>query len=186
MLSRNNAIRKLVLMAILLSSVAALAQNPTATGTINATLVHKNGIALVFDTDPGGVALGNSGTSAATLNFGTVSAFGVLSAGVTRPTVTAASYTVRTLFDVLVILGGNSPNYTLSAQLAAAAPTGFTYAVDTVTLTTAAQNIQTNGTYNTDVQHSLNLTISTAAPGAGGPAVGTPLTTTINFTATSN
>lgn len=186
MLSRNNAIRKLVLMAILLSSVAALAQNPTATGTINATLVHKNGIALVFDTDPGGVALGNSGTSAATLNFGTVSAFGVLSAGVTRPTVTAANYTVRTLFDVLVILGGNSPNYTLSAQLAAAAPTGFTYAVDAVTLTTGAQNIQTNGTYNTDVQHSLNLTISTAAPGAGGPAVGTPLTTTINFTATSN
>lgn len=186
MLSRNNAIRKLVLMAILLLSVAALAQNPTATGTINATLVHKNGIALVFDTDPGGVALGNSGTSAATLNFGTVSAFGVLSAGVTRPTVTAANYTVRTLFDVLVVLGGNSPNYTLSAQLAAAAPTGFTYAVDAVTLTTGAQNIQTNGTYNTDVQHSLNLTISTAAPGAGGPAVGTPLTTTINFTATSN
>lgn len=186
MVSRNNAIRKLVLMAILLSSVAALAQNPTATGTINATLVHKNGIALVFDTDPGGVALGNSGTSAATLNFGTVSAFGVLSAGVTRPTVTAANYTVRTLFDVLVVLGGNSPNYTLSAQLAAAAPTGFTYAVDAVTLTTGAQNIQTNGTYNTDVQHSLNLTISTAAPGAGGPAVGTPLTTTINFTATSN
>lgn len=173
-------------MAILLSSVAALAQNPTATGTINATLVHKNGIALVFDTDPGGVALGNSGTSAATLNFGTVSAFGVLAAGVTRPTVTAGSYTVRTLFDVQVILGGNSPNYTLSAQLAAAAPTGFTYAVDAVTLTTGAQNIQTNGTYNTDVQHSLNLTISTAAPGAGGPAVGTPLTTTINFTATSN
>lgn len=189
MLSRNNAIRKLVLMAILLSSVAALAQNPTATGTINATLVHKNGIALVFDTDPGGVALGNSGSSAATLNFGTVSAFGGVSAGVARvltPPVNPTSYTVSTFFDVQVILGGNSPNYTLSAQLAAAAPTGFTYAVDAVTLTTAAQNIQTNGTYNTDVKHSLNLTISTAAPGAGGPAVGTPLTTTINFTATSN
>lgn len=187
MLSRNNAIRKLALMAVLLSGVAALAQNPTATGTINATLINKNGIALVFDTDPGGVALGNNGSSAATLNFGTVSAFGVLLPGVTRPTVTPASYTVRTLFDVQVIEGGlNSPNYTLSAQLAAAAPTGLTYAVDTVTLTTGAQNIQTNGTYNTDVQHSLNLTISTAAPGAGGPAVGTPLTTTINFTATSN
>jgi hypothetical protein len=186
MLNRNSAIWRAVLIAVLLSGATAFAQNPTATGTINATLVHKTGIAIVFDTDPGGVTVGNSGTSAATLNFGTVSAFGPLSAGVTRPTVTAASYTVQTLFDVQVILGGTSPSYTLAAQLAAAAPTGFTYAVDTVTLTTAAQNLTTNGTYNTDVQHSLNLTISTAAPGAGGPAVGTPLTTTINFTATAN
>jgi hypothetical protein len=28
--------------------------------------------------------------------------------------------------------------------------------------------------------------ILTAAPGAGGPAVNTPVTTTINFTATAN
>lgn len=175
-------------MAVLLSGATLFAQNPTASGTINATLIHKTGIALIFDTDPSGVTLGNSGTSAATLNFGTVSAFGPLSLApsVTRTAVTAASYTVRTFFDVQVVLGGNSPSYTLAAQLAAAAPTGFTYAVDAVTLTTAAQNLTTNGTYNTDVQHSLNLTISTAAPGAGGPAVGTPLTTTINFTATAN
>jgi hypothetical protein len=189
MLSRNSAIRNAVLMAILLSGAAALGQNPTATGTINATLINKNGIALVFDTDPGGVALGNNGSAAATLNFGTVSAFGPLSAAplVTRPTVTAASYTVRTLFDVQVIQGGlASTSYTLAAQLAAAAPVGFTYAVDAVTLTTAAQNLTTTGPYNTDAQHILNLTISTAAPGAGGPAVGTPLTATINFTATAN
>jgi hypothetical protein len=30
------------------------------------------------------------------------------------------------------------------------------------------------------------LIVSTAAPGAGGPAVATPLTATINFTATAN
>lgn len=186
-MTMNTAIRKISLITLLLSSGALLAQNPTATGTINATLINKDGIALVFDTDPGGVSLGNTGSSAASLNFGTISAFGPLSPGVTRPTVLPASYTVKTLFDVQVIEGGLiTPSYTLSAQLAAAAPTGFTYAVDAVTLTTAFQNIQTNGTYNTDVQHSLNLTVSTAAPGAGGPAVGTPLTTTINFRATSN
>ncbi len=186
-MKKVRAIRNTALAVVLLSSAMLLAQNPTATGTINATLINKSGISLVFDTDPGGVGLGNTGSSAASLNFGTVSAFGPLSPGVTRPTVLAGSYTVKTLFDVQVIQGGLvSPSYTLSAQLAAAAPTGFTYAVDAVTLTTAAQNISTTGTYNTDVQHSLNLTISTAAPGAGGPAVGTPLTTTINFTATSN
>ena len=183
----NKAIRKISLITLLLASGALFAQNPTATGTINATLINKDGIALVFDTDPGGVSLGNNGSSAASLNFGTISAFGPLLPGVTRPTVLAASYTVKTLFDVQVIEGGLvSPSYTLSAQLAAVAPTGFTYAVDAVTLTTAFQNIQTNGTYNTDVQHSLNLTVLTAAPGAGGPAVGAPLTATINFKATSN
>lgn len=185
-MKKGNRIRSLAMMGLLLWSAATLAQN-TATGTINATLVNKSGITLIFDTDPGGVALGNNGSSAASLNFGTISAFGPLSPGVTRPTVLAGSYTVRTLFDVQVVQGGlTTPSYTLSAQLAAAAPTGFTYAVDTVTLTTAAQTITTTGTYNTDVQHSLNLTVSTAAPGSGGPTVGTPITSTINFTATSN
>ena len=54
-------------MAALLCSLPLSAQNPTATGTINATLINKNGIALVFDSDPGGVTLGSPGTSAATL-----------------------------------------------------------------------------------------------------------------------
>lgn len=185
-MTKTKLIRATLMLALLMASASLLAQT-TATGTINATLINKSGITLVFDSDPGGVALGNTGSSAASLNFGTVSAFGPLSAGVTRPTVLAGSYTVKTLFDVQVVQGGlTTPSYTLSAQLAAAAPTGFTYAVDAVTLTTASQNIQTNGTYNTDVQHSLNLTVSTAAPGAGGPVVGTPLTSTINFTATSN
>lgn len=185
-MKKVNAIRKLAAMAILLSSAALFAQT-TATGTINAVLINKESIALIFDTDPAGVTLGNTGSSAASLNFGTISAFGPLSGGVTRPPVLAGSFTVRTVFDVQVLQGGlASASYTLSAQLAAAAPTGLNYAVDAVTLTAANQNIQTNGTYNTDVQHSLNLTVSTAASGAGGPAVGIPLTTTINFTATSN
>ena len=175
-----------VLVGLLLTAPALLAQNPTATGVINGTLVNKDGIAIVFNTDPGGVALGGSGTSAVSANFGTVSAFGPLSAGVTRPAVTATTFTVRTIFDVQVIPGGTSTSYNLSANLAAAAPTGFTYAVDAITLTTVAQTLQTNATYNINVAHNLNLTISRAAPGAGGPAVGTPITATINFTATAN
>jgi hypothetical protein len=185
-MKRHRLIRKLTTLALLLAGSVVAAQT-TATGTINATLVHKGGIALVFNTDPAGVVLGNTGTAAASVNFGTVSAFGPLSAGVARPTVTVVSYTVRTLFDVNVLVGGgNSPNYTLAANLAAPAPTGFTYGVDAVTLTTTSQNVQTNAAYGTNIQHSLNLTISTAPPGAGGPAVGTPLSTTINFTATAN
>lgn len=185
MFSTDKLVKMLVMLGLLLSSSALVGQ--TATGTINATLINKNGISLVFNTDAGGVGLGGNGSSAASLNFGNISAFGALSAGVTRPTVTAANYTVRSPFDVQVIQGGlTSVNYTLTANLAATAPTGLAFKVDTVTLTTAAQTLQTNGAYNTNILHNLDLTVSTAAPGAGGPAVGTPLTATINFTATAN
>lgn len=187
MFNNGYSIRTLVMAALLFAAVAAQAQNPTATGVINGTLINKNGISLQFDTDAAGVVLGASGTSAASVNFGAISAFGPLAAGVTRPSVLAANFTVRTIFDIRVVQGGlASPNYTLTANLAAAAPTGFTYKVDTVTLTTGAQTVQTTGAYSTDVPHNLDLVVATAAPGAGGPAVNTPITTTINFTATAN
>jgi hypothetical protein len=174
-----------MLMVLLLSGTTLQAQ--TANGTINATLVNKSGLTLVFDTAAGGVALGNSGTSAANAGFGIISAFGPLAAGVTRPSVGPATFTVQTVFDVNVIEGGlTSANYTLTANLAAAAATGMSYKIDAVTLTTAAQTIQANGTYNTDVPHNLGLVVSMAAPGAGGPNVGFPITATINFTATAN
>ena len=183
---RRMMVRGLALAALALGSARMSAQ-ATATGFINATLVNKNGIALIFDTDPAGLTLGASGTSAVSADFGNISAFGPLSAGVTRPSVTAANFTVRTIFDVNVFQGGlNSNSYTLAANLAAVAPTGMNYKVDTVTLTTTSQTIVTNGTYNVDVPHNLDLVVSTAAPGAGGPAVGTPLTVTVNFTATAN
>lgn len=187
MKNRLTQIRMLMAAGLLLFGLPLYAQKPTATGTINAQLVNKNGIALVFDSDPGGVTLGSAGTSAATLNFGTISAFGPLSAGVTRTGVTAANFTVRTIFDVQVIQGGlNSTTYTLRAQLASALPTGFSFKIDGVTLANGNTNIQTNGAYNVDVSHNLDLTVSTAAPGAGGPAVNTPLTTVINFQASAN
>lgn len=174
------------LAALMLCSASLAAQN-TATGVINGTLINKDGISIVFNTDPAGVTLGASGTPAASVNFGTISAFGTLSAGVTRTSLLATTFTVRTIFDVQVIQGGlSSTTYNLSANLAAAAPTGFSYRVDAVNLTTAAQTVQTNAAYNSNLPHNLDLTVSRAAPGAGGPAVGTPISATINFTATAN
>lgn len=187
-MTKRYAIRNLVATAALLLLASAAAWAQTATGVINGTLINKSGISLVFDTDPAGVPLGGSGTSAASANFGNIFAFGAgLSAGVTRTSVTAANFTVQTVFDVNVTQGGGgSANYTLTANLAAAAPTGFSYVVDTVTLTTTAQTIQNNGAYGTDVPHNLDLVVLTAAPGAGGPVVNTPVTATINFAATAN
>ena len=179
-------LRTLAVVAAMLAGSSAWAQT-TANGTINGKLVNANGISIVFNTDAAGVTLGASGTSAASANFGNISAFGPLSAGVTRPTVTAGSYTVQTVFDVEVIQGGlNSTTYTLRAQLAGAAPTGLSYRIDAVNLGAALQILQNNGAYDVNVAHNLDLVVSTAAPGAGGPAVGTPLSTTINLTATAN
>src|SRR5947209_8960196 len=187
MLKNYISIMRGAVLAALILCGASLTAQTTATGVINGTLVNKNGISIQFDTDPAGVTLGAAGTNAASVNFGTVSAFGPLSGGVTRPSVTAANFTVRTIFDVQVVQGGlNSTTYTLTANLAAAEPTGFSYKVDTVTLTTTSQTIQANGAYGTDVAHNLDLVISTSAPGAGGPAVNTPVSTTINFVATAN
>lgn len=187
MLKKYISIMRGAALAVLLMCGASLSAQTTATGVINGTLINKNGISIQFDTNAAGVTLGSAGTSAATANFGTVSAFGPLATGVTRPSVTAANFTVRTIFDVQVIQGGlTSTTYTLTANLAAAAPTGMNYKVDAITLTTALQTIQINGAYNTDIAHNLDLIVSTAAPGSGGPAVNTPITTTINFTATAN
>jgi hypothetical protein len=184
--AKISLIRFLVAPMLMVSGFMAQGQT-TAGGTVNAILIHKSGISLVFDTNSAGVSLGGNGTSASTLNLGTISAFGALTSGVTRSTVTSNSFTVGTLFNIQVVEGGLSSNsYSLAAQLAAASPAGFSFAVDGVALTTASHAIQTTATYNTNVQHTLNLTVLTAAPGAGGPAVGTPLTTTLNFTATAN
>src|SRR5258708_8421528 len=180
MLKRHNTIRIAAMLALLLAG-AALRAETRGSGTINATRINKSAIALVFDTDPGGVTLGASGTAAVTANFGTVSAFGPLSAGVTRPSVTAATFTVRTIFDVQVIEGGlNSTGCTLTAALRGGTPKASTFPMDAITLTGAAQTIQANGSYNTDVPHNLDLIISTPSPTARGPYAVTLTSQTIH------
>lgn len=185
---RPKRIRLSMMLGLLaLFSPVLLPAQLVASGTINGTLVHRSGMALVFNTATSGVALSGADTASASLGFGTISAYGPISPNVTRSNVTGSSYTISTPFAVQVIEGGlSNTSYKLSANLAAAAPAGLTYTVDSVTLTTASQTVQASASFNTDIVHTLNLVVSTAAPGAGGPAVGTQLSATINFTATAN
>src|SRR5262249_37310196 len=88
-----------IFAALMMISSAAVAQTASGNLTVNATVTGS--IQLVFNTDGSGVALSNAGTNAATLDFGTISAFGTLSANVTR-TSNATSFTVSTPVDVLV------------------------------------------------------------------------------------
>jgi hypothetical protein len=173
-----------LLLLVLVATASAAAQSTT--GTLNVELENGSGLIMVFNSDASGVTLGNPGTSAATLAFGTVSEYGALGTGITR-TVGTSSFTVSTPFDVSVEESGTtSSSYSLAAALSAAAPTGITIEVDSVTLSTTSQTVSTTSSYGGNVAHTLSAVVSTSASGAGGPTTGTQLTSTINFTATAN
>jgi hypothetical protein len=74
----------------------------------------------------------------------------------------------------------------MRGALAAIAPTGLTYKANGIILTTSAQTITSTGSYDTNQAYTLAIVVSTAAPGSGGPAVGSSLSDTIDFTATAN
>jgi len=173
-----------LLLLVTVATVGAVAQSTT--GTLNVELENGSGLIMVFNSDASGVTLGNPGTSAATLAFGTVSEYGSLGTGVTR-TIGTSSFTVSTPFDVNVEESGTtSSTYSLAAALSATAPTGITIEVDSVTLSTTSQTVSTTSSYGGNIAHTLSAVVSTSASGAGGPTTGTQLTSTINFTATAN
>lgn len=163
-----------------LAILAATAQGQvTSSGTLNATLINKSGIWIIFNTDPAGVTLGNAATSAASLNFGTVAMYMTTPpAGVTLAR-TATNFTVSSPFDVYVDQGGTaSTSYQIQANLTTT-PGVYTYQVDTVTLTTTAATLAASASYRTNLQHTMYLTIPATAP-AG------VVSNTVNFTVTAN
>lgn len=171
--------RLALLLALVLLPVLAQAQT-TASGTLNAKLVNKSGIWLIFNTDAAGVALGNAGTSAASLNFGNVAMYMATPPAGVALTRTATNFTVSTPFDVYVGIGGTtSPSYTLQASLQSA-PGVYTFKIDAVTLTTTAATVAAaDPNYGTNVQHTMYLTVPATAP-AGA------VSNTVNFTVTAN
>jgi hypothetical protein len=155
----------LVLVALLLSSARSSAQLT---------------ISLTFVSDPGGIALSGSGTSAASASFGTVQAFGgAVSSGVTK-SVGANSWTLSTPIDITVqkgVLDLLSPSYTLTAKLQTSDLTN-TWKLNAVTLSTTAATITGAGAYGTTV-NSFSLTVPFSA-------VAGAINNTINFTVTAN
>ncbi|MBV8281108.1 MAG: hypothetical protein JO347_03470 [Candidatus Eremiobacteraeota bacterium] len=169
----------------LIEAVDANTSSATAVATLNVEFINAPGISIFFTKDASGVAM-TGGAFDAAVDFGTVEAYGSLPAGVSRGAVTT-TYTVTTPIDINVEIGGvTSSNYTLQANLAAVAPTGLSYQVNSTTLSTTAATVTTTGSYNTAQAYTLGIVINTAAPGSGGPSINTVLTSTIDFTATAN
>lgn len=175
----TKSITRIVVLLALTVASAAHAQT-TASGTLNAKLVNKSGIYLIFNSDAAGVALGNTGTAAASLNFGNVSMYMTTPPAGVALSRTTTAFTVSTPFDVFVGIGGTtSVSYRLQASLQTA-PGAYTFKVDGVTLATTAGTVAAaDPNYGTNVQHTMYLTIPATAP-AG------VVSNTVNFTVTAN
>ncbi len=167
-----------VAFALGLISVPASAQS-TSTGTLTVTATVESSISLTFENDVSGVALTGAGTNAATLAFGTVSAYNTIATvGVTR-TLGASAFTVSSPFGAKVEKANStSANYTLTVALASADATN-TWTVNATVLTTSNQSLGSAYGYGSAVAHTVYLTVPFAA--AAGA-----INKVLNFTATAN
>jgi hypothetical protein len=164
--------------AVLLMPTFASAQ-ATATGTLTVSATVTSSIQLVFNSDAAGVALGGSGTSAATLAFGSVSAFGAAPAGVTI-TPGANSFTVSSPVDVKVTAANSaSANYTLAAVLNTVDNTN-TWTISGSGNLNTPQTLTGTGAYGANTPETVTISIPFSDPS------GTSISNTIKFTATAN
>jgi hypothetical protein len=170
-------IATLVVTAIL--GIVPLASATSATGTVAVTATTVASVSLTFVTDGAGITLGGSGTSAATIAFGSVQAYGgAVPANVTKLVNGTTNWSLSTPIDVVVqVANQTSSNYTLTAALQSADATN-TWALGATTLTTSAATLTATGAYGSTA-YTFKLTIPfSAAAGA--------ISNTINFTATAN
>jgi len=156
--------------------------SPTATLAVSATVTPSIGI--VFNKDTNGVTVTNPGTSAATIAFGSVSAYGTLPANVTQPagSPTATNFTVQTPVDAYVTAtNSTSATYTLTAKLLNSDTTN-TWAVNNATVTnTTAGTATATGAYKTNVPVTVAITIPFSSTAAL-----LNISNTLNFVATTN
>lgn len=155
------------------------AAQDTANGTLTVTATIESSIGMTFENDAAGVTLTGAGTNAATMAFGSISAYQTISTpGVTR-TVSASDFTVSSPFGVNVIKANTlSGTYTLAAALGSPDLTN-TWKINTTALTTSNQNLGALYSYGSPVSHTVYLTVPFAATTGG-------ISKVLNFTATAN
>lgn len=169
-----------ITLAVALAMPIVAAAQTAASGTLTVNATVQSSINLVFTTDAAGVVLGGTGTNAATMNLGTISAFGPLSAGVSRSVAAGTSFTVSSPFDVTVNKSNiTSSNYTLTAQLNTADATNTWAVSGTAISNAAAATLTATGAYGSSTAYTLGLTVPLTS-GAGA------ISNVVNFAATAN
>jgi hypothetical protein len=176
----NRFVKVSVLLgALLFIPQLAMAQD-SSTGALTVTATVDSSIKLSFENDAAGVSLTGAGTNAATLAFGTVSAFETIAtSGVTRSVNGNTDFTVSSPFGVKVIqANSSSSDYTLQAALGSADATN-TWKINSTTLTTSNQPLGSTYGYGSPVAHTVHLTVPQSAAASS-------ISKTVNFTATAN
>ena len=172
----------LLLSALLLFAICDVgtASATSASATMAVSVTVASSVSFVIQSDASGLTLTNSGTSAVTASFGTMSAYGgTVPTGVTRTVNAPTNWKISTPFDVVIQLANQtSSNYTLTGQLSSSDSTN-TWQVGTTTITSAsAATITSTGSYGTTaLTFSLTIPFSESA--------GT-ISNTVNFVAVSN
>src|SRR5438046_2768006 len=120
-----NMRQKLTTMALLAMAFGFSVQPAratSATGTVAVTATTVASVSLTFTTDAAGITLGSSGTSAASVAFGSVQAYGgSVPANVTKTVNGTTNWSLATPLDVVVeVANQTSANYTLTAALQSA------------------------------------------------------------------
>jgi hypothetical protein len=167
----------LLIAAIALTTVPASATS--ATGTVAVTATTVGSVSLTFVTDGAGIALGGSGTSAATIAFGSVQAYGgSVPANVTKTVNGTTNWSLATPFDVVVeVANQTSTTYTLLGSIQTTDATNSWF-LGATTLSTTPATLTSTGAYGSTA-YTFKLTIPfSAAAGA--------ISNTVNFTATAN
>ena len=129
-------------------------------------ILFAQALTLTFQTVSGGLSLSGSGTDTASMNFGNVSAYAPLGAGITRSN-GATDYTIGSDFGLMVVKGGRggSPNYLVRARLTSSNP--LTWSINGVVMTTTLQPVANNQPYGSTVPYALQFVVPKAsAPGA--------------------
>lgn len=168
-----------IIVAIAAGFVSPCAKATSATGTVAVTATTVASVSLTFVTDGAGITLGSSGTSATTVAFGSVQAYGgSVPAGVAKTVNGTTNWSLSTPVDVVVeVANQTSSNYTLTAALQTADGTN-TWLLGATSLSTTAATLTSTGSYGSTA-YTFKLTIPfSAAAGA--------ISNTINFTATAN
>ena len=178
-MSITSKIVLVVLVACTLFLSIPSANAASASGTVAVTATTAASVSLTFVSDGAGITLSGSGTSAATVAFGSVQAYGgTVPTGVTRTVNGTTDWSLSTPIDVVVqVANQTSSDYTLTAQLQNADSTN-TWQLATTSLSTTPATLTSTGAYGSTA-YTFKLTIPfSAATGA--------ISNTINFTATAN
>lgn len=165
------------------AAVGVRAQN-TASSSLVVSMSVQSSISLEFVNVSGAGSQGTciisgAGTSAASVNFGIASIAGDNQSCVSFSK-NGQNYTLSNdVYAVVTQSNLSSSNYSLTASLGSAAPTGVTWAINSATLSTASTSVTTGGTYGSNLALYLQVTVA-------GTVTATNLSETINFTATAN